>query len=37
MKDHQERLKRYRQRKEWENLVEEDDQDIDADRILAEI
>ena len=37
LKEHEERLKRYRQRKDWENDIEEDDQDIDGDRILAEI
>ena len=34
---HKERLNRYRQRKEWEKVVEEDDMDLDGERILAEI
>mmetsp|Transcript_3157 Transcript_3157/g.2122 ORF Transcript_3157/g.2122 Transcript_3157/m.2122 type:complete len:98 (+) Transcript_3157:632-925(+) len=34
---HHEKLDRYRKRKEWEAWVEEDELDIEGDRILAEI
>lgn len=36
-KEHEERLNRYRNRKEWEAWVEEDELDIEGDRILLEI
>ena len=34
---HKEKLARYRNRKDWEAWVEEDELDIEADRMLAEI
>ena len=37
MKDHREKMARYRQRKDWEALVEEDEDDIEGERIIAEI
>ena len=37
LKQHEEKLNRYRQRKEWEKVIEEDDQDLDGERILSEI
>jgi hypothetical protein len=36
-KDHLEKLERYRARKEWEAWVEEDELDIEGERILAEM
>ena len=36
-KFHEEKLNRYRNRKDWEAWVEEDDLDIEGERILAEI
>ena len=35
--EHLERLGRYRARKEWEAWVEEDELDIEAERVLAEV
>jgi hypothetical protein len=37
MREHKDKLNRYRKRKDWEFLTEEDDRDIDGERILAEI
>jgi hypothetical protein len=37
MRNHMDRLNRYRQHKEWETIVNEDDHDIEGDRLLAEI
>ena len=36
-KYHEEKLNRYRHRKDWEAWVEEDELDIEGERILAEI
>ena len=32
-----EKLERYRNRKDWEAWIEEDEQDIEGERVLAEI
>ena len=34
---HKERLARYRKRKDWEAWIEEDELDIEGDRLLSEI
>ena len=34
---HKERLERYRNRKDWEAWIEEDELDLEGERILAEI
>ena len=36
-KGHLEKLERYRKRKDWEAWVEEDELDIEGERIIAEI
>jgi hypothetical protein len=36
-KAHMERLANYRKRKEWQGWVEEDDMDLEGERLLAEI
>lgn len=36
-REHLDRLGRYRARKDWEAWVEEDELDIEAERILAEV
>lgn len=36
-KDHLEKLDRYRNRKDWEAWIEEDELDIEGERIIAEI
>ncbi len=36
-RDHQNKLDKYRKMKDWEYLVQEDEIDIEGDRILAEI
>lgn len=36
-KDHIEKLNRYRARKDWEAWVEEDELDIEGERIISEI
>lgn len=36
-KDHLERLARYRKRKPWEAWVEEDEMDLEGERMLSEI
>lgn len=36
-KEHLEKLDRYRLRKDWEAWIEEDELDIEGERILAEI
>jgi hypothetical protein len=36
-KEHLEKLDRYRQRKDWEAWVEEDELDLEGERVLAEI
>lgn len=35
--DHLEKLERYRNRKDWEAWIEEDELDIEGERIIAEI
>jgi hypothetical protein len=35
--DHEAKLNRYRKRKPWEAWIEEDEMDLEGDRILAEI
>lgn len=37
IREHKERMARYRKRKDWEAWVEEDDLDIEGDRIISEI
>ena len=37
IKEHKERMARYRKRKDWEAWVEEDDLDIEGDRIISTI
>ena len=37
IRNHKERLARYRKRKDWEAWVEEDELDIEGDRLLSEI
>lgn len=37
VKTHRERLARHRKRKDWEAWIEEDDMDLDGERLLAEI
>jgi hypothetical protein len=36
-KDHNDKLARYRKRKDWEAWVEEDELDLEGERTLAEI
>lgn len=36
-KEHIERLERYRKRKDWEAWVEEDELDLEGERLLSEI
>lgn len=36
-KEHLERVARYKARKDWEAWVEEDELDIEAERVLAEV
>ena len=36
-KEHLEKLDRYRNRKDWEAWIEEDELDIEGERVLAEI
>ena len=36
-KDHCDKLERYRNRKDWEAWIEEDELDIEGERIIAEI
>jgi hypothetical protein len=37
LKDHKERLDRYRNRKDWDLMQEQDEQDIEGERLLADI
>lgn len=37
IRDHKEKLARYRRRKDWEAWIEEDELDIEGDRLLSEI
>ena len=37
VREHKERMARYRKRKDWEAWIEEDDLDIEGDRIISEI
>ena len=37
IRNHKERLARYRKRKDWEAWIEEDELDIEGDRLLSEI
>ena len=37
VRKHKERLARYRKRKDWEAWIEEDELDIEGDRLLSEI
>ena len=37
IREHKERMARYRKRKDWEAWIEEDDLDIEGDRIISEI
>ena len=37
LREHKERMARYRKRRDWEAWIEEDEEDIDADRIISEI
>ena len=36
-KEHNDKLQRYRDRKDWEAWVEEDELDLEGERILAEV
>jgi hypothetical protein len=36
-KEHNDKLQRYRERKDWEAWVEEDELDLEGERILAEV
>ncbi len=36
-REHREKVERYRKRKDWEAWVEEDELDIEGERIIAEI
>lgn len=36
-RSHNERLANYRKRKDWQGWVEEDDMDLEGERLLAEI
>jgi hypothetical protein len=36
-KEHVEKLQRYRDRKDWESWVEQDELDLEGDRVIAEI
>lgn len=36
-REHYEKLERYRSRKDWEAWIEEDELDIEGERIIAEI
>lgn len=36
-RSHMEKLANYRKRKEWQGWVEEDDMDLEGERLLAEI
>jgi len=36
-KEHNEKLQRYRERKDWQAWVEEDELDLEGERILAEV
>ena len=37
IREHKERMARYRKRKDWEAWIEEDEMDIEGDRAIAEI
>jgi len=37
IREHKERMARYRKRKDWEAWIEEDELDIEGDRIISEI
>ena len=37
IREHKERMARYRKRRDWEAWIEEDEMDIEADRIISEI
>ena len=37
MRDHREKMARYRKRKDWEAWVEEDELDVEGERLIADI